>query len=109
MEDLPLLSRFNVYQLRDIEKALAQRLGVNLEHLDQDGFVVVPESGRRLRISWRASAPITVEDFRAIIDEAAVEPASTGRQPRPGRPAPAPKVTRRAARRGRRERGEATG
>jgi hypothetical protein len=102
--DPPRLSRFNVHQLRDIEKALAQHLGVNPEHVDQDGFAVVPDSSRLLRITWRASTAISVDDFQSIVDEATVEPADTGPQPRPGRPAPVPKVTRRLPRRSRRPR-----
>ena len=104
MGDPPRLSRFNVHQLRDIEKALAQHLGVNPEHVDHDGFAVVPDSGRLLRITWRASTAISVDDFQSIVDEATVEPADTGPQPRPGRPAPPPKVTRRLPRRSRRPR-----
>ena len=97
--DPPRLSRFNVHQLRDIEKALASHLGVNLEQVDQDGFTVVPDSDHLMRIAWRGSAPITVDDFQSIVDEATVEPADTGPQPRPGRRAPPPKVTRHARRR----------
>ena len=99
MEDLPFLSRFTVHELRDIERALARHLRVSIEHLDEDGFTVVPDSGALLRVTWRGSAPITIDDFQAIVDEATLEPTSTGRQPRPGRGAEAPILTRRALRR----------
>jgi hypothetical protein len=96
----PGLSRFNVRELRMIEKALAQHLRLNIDQVDEDGFSVVPDSRGILRVSWRGSAPITIDDFQSIVDEATVEPTSTGRQPRAGQhAAPVPKVTRRQPRR----------
>lgn len=105
-EDLPLLSRFNVHELRAIERALAQHLRVNIEQVDQQGFTVVPEAGRLLRVTWQGSAPIAIDDLQSIIDEATAEHVSTGPQPWPGRPAAVPMVTRKVTRRRRTDQGE---
>jgi len=86
-----------VHELRDIERAIAQHLRVDIEQVDRDGFTILPDSGRLLRVTWRGSAPITLDDFQSIVDEATAEPTSTGRQPRPGG-APVPRVTRREPR-----------
>jgi hypothetical protein len=95
---LPLLSRFNVHELRAIERAIAQHLRVNMDHVDQDGFTVVPGSGRQLRVTWQGSAPIAIDDLQSIVDEATAEHTSTGPQPWPIRPGPVPKVTRKLTR-----------
>ena len=105
MGDAPRLSRFNVHELHAIEKALAQHLQVDVGHVDADGFTVVPDGDRMLHITWRGSAQIAIDDFQSIVDEATEEPTSTGRQPRPGRPAVIPKITRRVPGRNPRPRG----
>jgi hypothetical protein len=97
-EGLPFLSRFNVHELRAIERALAQHLRVSIDQVADEGFTVVPESGGLLRVTWQGSAPIAVDDLQSIIDEATAEHPSTGRQPWPGR-APVPTLTRRLTRR----------
>ena len=96
---LPFLSRFNVHELRAIERALAQHLRVSIEQVAEEGFTVVPESGGLLRVTWQGSARIAIDDLQSIIDEATAEHPSTGRQPWPGRPAPVPTLTRRVTRR----------
>ena len=91
MDDTPHLSRFNVHQLREIEQALAQHLRLNIEQVDGEGFTIVPDAGRLLRVTWRGSAPISIDDFQSIVDEATEEVSSTGPSPdRPGRTATAP-------------------
>ena len=100
----PRLSRFNVLELRAIERALAQHLRVSVEQLDEHGFTVVPDSEHALRISWQASAAITLDDFQSIVDEVTAEQTSTGPQPRPGQAAVIPKVTRTDPRRPRADR-----
>lgn len=97
-DDLPLLSRFNVHELRAIEKALAQHLRVSIEQVAEGGFTVVPDSGRILRVTWQGSAPIAIDDLQSIVDEATAEHPSTGRQPWPGHE-PVPMVTRKVTRR----------
>ena len=95
---LPILSRFNVHELRAIERALAQHLRVSIEQVGEEGFTVVPDSGRLLRVTWQGSAPIAIDDLQSIVDEATAEHPSTGRQPWPGH-APVPMVTRKVTRR----------
>ena len=102
-DDLPLLSRFNVHELRAIERALAQHLRISIEQVAEEGFTVVPDSGRLLRVTWQGSAPIAIDDLQSIVDEATAEHPSTGRQPWPGS-APVPMVTRRVTRRRARKR-----
>ena len=99
MDEHPHLSRFNVHQLRQIEQALAQHLRLNIEQVDEAGFTVVPGAGPLLRVTWQGSAPITIDDFQSIVDEATEEVTSTGPQPRPGGHEPPPRVTRRVPRR----------
>ena len=99
MDETPHLSRFNVLQLREIEKALAQHLRLSIEQIDGEGFAIVPAAGGSLRVTWRGSAPISIDDFQSIVDEATEDVSSTGPQPRPGRAAPPPRLTRRKPRR----------
>ena len=56
---------------------------LNIEQVDGDGFTVV-RCRTVLRVTWRGSAPITIDDFQSIVDEA------TRRSPAPARgPVPA--------------------
>ena len=61
------LARFDADQLRAIERAIAEHLGVDATYLAADGFNVSPDGDRGMSIEWRGSARIDAETFNAIV------------------------------------------
>ena len=75
------LSRFNAEQLDAIERAIADCLQVNSEHLAAHGFSVMRESDDSFRVTWEASAAIPITEFQLL-----VEAATQGYEPPSWRP-----------------------
>lgn len=74
------LARFNAFQLREIERALAEHLGVSAEHVGHGGFTVMPEGERVVRISWVGSAAIDRKLFLGIVEAATGDDDSASRR-----------------------------
>lgn len=100
------LTRFNVLEVGEIEQTIATHLGVALDHVAPEGFVVVPEVGGRMRIWWESSAVMDISEFREIVGRATAaneRSAERGHLPEPHGPIARPR--RRIPRRARRAAG----
>lgn len=101
------LARFNVVEVEDIERALAEHLGVDPHRVAPDGFLVVPEADDRMRITWESSALIDVAEFQALVERATgADPRSPLRPRLPEPHGPIARPRRKFPRRSRRARGE---
>jgi hypothetical protein len=83
------LARFDADQLRAIESAIAEHLDVDTTYLADDGFSVIPDGDRALKVIWRGSARIDSATFTGIIATATAGDESGAKRWRDRLPEPA--------------------
>ena len=103
------LARFNVFEVEDVERAIATHLGVSLEHVAPEGFVVVPEDAGRLLVTWESSAAIDIVEFQAIVGATAANQRSVPRVVLPEPHGPMARPRRKVPRESRRRQVDETG